>query len=98
MNGVFMFYEYGREIISCFACMATCSLVYWLQQWLDKDAQSLKKAINPSLQQNHLIQNSKTLHQQYKVFGGRRYLLWPQDLYVLNNISMWKERRKEEEG
>ena len=94
MSGVFMFYEYGREIISCFACMATCSLVYWLQQWLDKDAQSLKKAINPSLKQNPFIQNSKTEHQQYKVFGGRRSFLWPQDLNVLNNIMRWKEGRR----
>ena len=35
-----------------------------------------------------------TVHQKYKVFGGRRSFLWPQDLDVLNNIIKWREGRR----
>ena len=35
-----------------------------------------------------------TLQHKYKVFGGRRSFLWPQDLNVLNNIMRWKKGRR----
>ena len=66
MNGYFMFPEYGRDIVTCLACMAICSLAYWLQQWLDKDVQYLKEAIKPSLMKNTLLQEYKVY--KYKVF------------------------------